>query len=231
MHKKDTVAFKKAAKELELSPQVDITHHNMYLNGLTSDIKFDCVVSPANSYGLLDGGFDDAISRAFSPAHEYYALTRHVQAELYKTYRGFAPPGSCMMISIPKEYAEQSKLTDRWGCRWLALCPTMRTPDVVDWDREIVYDCVWSLLCALDRHNQVANAASDPEVRGSVINTILMTPLATGVGRISGEKWANQLVLALNHYISAIEKPAEWSSLEWDQAADLSKEVEDTHDL
>jgi O-acetyl-ADP-ribose deacetylase (regulator of RNase III) len=200
-----------------------------FFSGLDSNVKFNCVVSPANSYGLLDGGFDDAISRAFSPADNYYALTRHVQIELYKQYRGFVPPGTCTIIPIPKEYAERSKTTDRWGCRWLALCPTMRVPYNANWDREVVYECVWSLLCAIDRHNRSARHSSDSELRESVIDSILMTPLATGVGRVSAERWAHQTVLALKHYISAVENAAQWTSLDWNQVGKLSDEVAETH--
>jgi len=208
---------------------VQITHHNTRLNGLGSNVKFNCVVSPANSYAFLDGGFDDAISRAFSPAVNYYALTRHAQSELYKQHRGFAPPGTCTLIPIPKEYAESSRIGDRWGCRWLALCPTMRVPYNANWDREVVYECVWSLLCAVDRHNQRAKESSDPELREAAITSMLMTPLATGVGRVSAERWAHQAVLALKHFLRAVEDAAQWSSLDWDQARQFTDEVTKTH--
>ena len=231
MRKDYTEAFKTAASELELPSSVRVTHHNNYLSGLESSVKFDCVVSPANSYGLLDGGFDDAISRAFSPADNYYALTRHVQSELYKQHRGFAPPGTCTLVPIPKEYAERSKTGDRWGCRWLALCPTMRVPYDANWDREVVYECVWSLLCAIDRHNRSAKASAGAESGDSAIGSILMTPLATGVGRVSAKKWANQAVLAIKHYIHAVENAAQFSSLDWEQATKLSEEVGETHKM
>jgi O-acetyl-ADP-ribose deacetylase (regulator of RNase III) len=228
MNEGDTKAFKAAVTQLELPSQVQITHYNNRLNGLDSNVKFECVVSPANSYGLLDGGFDDAISRAFSPAANYYALTHHVQTELYKQLRGFAPPGTCTLIPIPQKYAEQSRTGDLWGCRWLALCPTMRVPDKVGWDREVVYDCVWSLLCALDRHNRNARDSGNSE---SIINSILMTPLATGVGKVSAERWAHQVVLALKHFISAVENPVQWSSLNWDQVTEVDTELATTHQM
>ncbi|OBZ69261.1 hypothetical protein A0H81_10712 [Grifola frondosa] len=45
-------------------------------NGTTSTLQklepshsdFDCIVSPANSYGIMDGGFDYYLSAAFSPS-------------------------------------------------------------------------------------------------------------------------------------------------------------------
>jgi hypothetical protein len=207
MNEEYTKAFKTAAEQLELLPRVQITHHNNFLNG----------------------GFDDAISQASSPADNYYALTRHVQIKLYRQYRGFTPPGTCTLIPIPKKYAERSRTADRWGCRWFALCPTIRLPDNADWDREVVYECVWSLLCAIDQHNRSAKDSSNFELIESVINSILMTPLATGVGNVSAEKWAHQAVLVLKHYISAVENAAQWSSLDWTQVTKISHEVAKTH--
>ncbi|KAL9080420.1 MAG: hypothetical protein Q9157_000805 [Trypethelium eluteriae] len=231
MKEEYTEAFRTVVSKLELPSSVHITHHNDRLGGLESSIKFDCVVSPANSYGLLDGGFDDAISRAFSPIDNYYALTRHVQTELYKQHRGFAPPGTCTLVSIPKEYADQSRTGDRWGCRWLALCPTMRVPENAGWNREVVYECVWSLLCAIDRHNRSAKASGNAGPGESGISSVLMTPLATGVGRISAKKWANQAVLAIKHFIYAVDNAAECSALDWAQVTKFSEEVAKTHKM
>ncbi|KAI9699865.1 MAG: hypothetical protein M1820_007040 [Bogoriella megaspora] len=231
MKEEFTETFKAAASELGLPSTVHVTHHNTFLNGLDSSVKFDCIISPANSYALLDGGFDDAISRAFSPADDYYALTRHAQMELYKQFRGFAPPGTCTLIPIPKEYAERSKTGNRWDCKWLALCPTMRYPKNVDWDDEVVYECVWSLLCAIDRHNRSLRDSSNDGPREAEISSILMTPLATGVGKVSAEKWAHQTVLALKHYLQSVENPAKGSSLDWTQVMYLSNEVGKTHEM
>jgi O-acetyl-ADP-ribose deacetylase (regulator of RNase III) len=228
VNKEDTEAFKAASVQLNLLSIVPITHHNEFLSDLDSNVKFNCIVSPANSYGRLDGGFDGAISEAFSPAHDYLALTRHAQVELYKQYRGFAPPGTCTIVPIPKEFAEQSRTTDRWGCRWLALCPTMKVPSNVNWDREVIYECVWSLLCAIDRHNQNAKDTNKSE---SLISSILMTPFATATGRWSSKKWAHQAVLALKHFTQAVETPAQWSSLNWGDVSRFSNEVAETHTM
>jgi O-acetyl-ADP-ribose deacetylase (regulator of RNase III) len=230
MNEQNTTDFENAASLLGLPATVSITHHNTFLNDLPATISFDCVVSPANSYALLDGGFDDAISRAFSPRDNYYALTRHAQTHLYNHYRGFAPPGTCTLLPIPELFAQRSGTGDRWGCRWLALCPTMRVPSNAEWDREVVYECVWSLLCAIDRHNRNVKDSGDSESEGEgMIRSILMTPLATGVGKVSGERWARQVVLALKHFVDAVEDAARWSALDWGQVVGLSDEVAETH--
>ncbi|OJJ68015.1 hypothetical protein ASPBRDRAFT_199713 [Aspergillus brasiliensis CBS 101740] len=215
-------AFQSILSTTTTSPQFPkITFHNCSLSYLPPTIHFDAIISPANSYGRLDGGFDDAISRAFSPTTDYLALTRHAQGILYRDYRGYLPPGSCTLISIPGEFIPRSK--NVWGTRYLALCPTMRVPQDVRWDREIVYECVWSLLCAVDRHN--SDVERSPNGRQSRIDSLLMTPFATGCGFVSPEKWAKQMILALNHYIDAVQNPQKWSCLDLGQAMQYSKEV------
>ncbi|RHZ54897.1 uncharacterized protein CDV56_107294 [Aspergillus thermomutatus] len=85
------------------NPTLDIHILNSSLSDIPSTTKFDLVVSPANSYGRLDGAFDDAISRAFCPADDYDALTRAAQKILYELWRGFAPPGSFTLVPFPEE--------------------------------------------------------------------------------------------------------------------------------
>jgi O-acetyl-ADP-ribose deacetylase (regulator of RNase III) len=211
--------------KLALTPS-DYTIHNTYLSDLPPDLHFDLVVSPANSYAILDGGFDDAISRAFSPKDDYGALTRAAQRELYKVNRGYLPPGQCLIVELPGEWREQRKLRYHdgkgWGCRYLALCPTMRMPSLCDWDKEVVYECIWSLLTAIERHNQAASA-------GEKIESLLMTPLGTGTGGISVEKWASQTVLAMKHFVEAAENPDRHAARDWADLARVHAELSTTN--
>jgi O-acetyl-ADP-ribose deacetylase (regulator of RNase III) len=200
-----------------------ITYHNCALSFV--EAQFDVIVSPANSYGRLDGGFDDAISRSFSPRDDYLALTRAVQAKLYDEWRGFAPPGTCTLLRIPEEFHQRSINT--WGTKYLALCPLMRVPQGVDWDREVIYECTWSLLCAIDKHNRRVREGGESQ-RQDEIRSFLMVPMATGVGAVSPEKWAAQTVLALKHYIDAVGHESKWSALEPNDIAEYALETERT---
>ncbi|KAM0263706.1 hypothetical protein ACHAQJ_001020 [Trichoderma viride] len=202
---------------------VSITYHNCALSFV--EAQFDVIVSPANSYGRLDGGFDDAISRSFSPRDDYLALTRAVQTKLYDEWRGFAPPGTCTLLRIPEEFHQRSRNT--WETKYLALCPLMRVPQPVGWDREVVYECTWSLLCAIDKHNRTVREGGRGE-RQDEIRSLLMVPMATGVGAVSPEKWAGQTVLALKHYIDAVEHESKWSALEPVDIVEYAREVEQT---
>ncbi|KAL2863421.1 uncharacterized protein BJX67DRAFT_261813 [Aspergillus lucknowensis] len=215
------------------NPPVKITTHNSSLAALPTSTKFDLVVSPANSYGRLDGAFDDAISRAFClPHHPYDTLTRAAQKVLYEKYRGFLPPGACELVPFPEELLRRAgEGGNEWGCKWVGLCPTMRTPDDVRWDREVVYECVWTLLCAVERWNRGLDAseggAGKYKERGR-IGSVLMTPMATGCGAVSPQKWAAQLVLAIRHFVDALERPERWQSLGWREIYQDTDDVDKT---
>ncbi|KAF3061567.1 putative phage tail assembly-like protein [Daldinia childiae] len=217
MHESASDAFNRVLGEYGINQAlINYTIHNTLLSDLPPSLNFDLVVSPANSYGLLDGGFDDAISRAFSPKTEYHALTRVAQKELYRLHSGYLPPGSCCIVKIPESFRGTLKYHDGngWGCRYLALCPTMRVPSRCDWDRDVVYECIWSLLNAIEQHNR--SATEEGSGAGSAkIESILMTPLGTGTGGISDEKWAKQTVLAIKHFIDAKQHPEKWSAIDW----------------
>jgi O-acetyl-ADP-ribose deacetylase (regulator of RNase III) len=193
--------------------KLKITPIHERLNSLPEGTTFDLIVSPANSYGRLDGAFDHAISMTFSPREDYHALTRAAQTVLYEKWRGFAPPGSCTLVEFPDDLKQ-----NKYGCGWVAICPTMREPGNVRWDREVIYECVWSLLCRVEGHNR----ATEGEGR---IGRILMTPLATGIGKISKERWAVQTVLALRQFVDAVERPERWGNLGWKEIEKDSLEV------
>jgi hypothetical protein len=153
------------------------------------------------------------------------ALTRAMQAQLLDYSAGYLPPGQCYIANIPPSFKGKGRYNGvDWGCKYVGLVPTMRVPEDARWHREIIYDGVWSLLAAIKRHNR---SAAD----GDKIKSILMTPLATGVGQVSLERWAQQTALALKHAVDAQLRPEVWGSIDWPTAAQLSEEVSETHDL
>ena len=99
----------------------------------------DCVVSPANSYGLMDGGYDRAISEYFG-----WDLMEKVQQYILENYRGEQLVGTSFIISTGLNNIK------------LIHTPTMRIPSVIK-DPEIVYNCMRScLLTAIENKiNQI----------------------------------------------------------------------------
>ena len=63
---------------------------------LTQD--YDCLVSPANSFGLMDGGADYSIS--FHLAGGPGDLVPHVQKALMDRYAGQQPVGTSFLIGV-----------------------------------------------------------------------------------------------------------------------------------
>ena len=71
----------------------------------------ECVVSPANSFGLMDGGYDLAITNYFGDE-----LMKKVQEYIINYYKGEQPTGTAFIIDIPNTGKK------------LIHTPTMRTP-------------------------------------------------------------------------------------------------------
>jgi O-acetyl-ADP-ribose deacetylase (regulator of RNase III) len=90
--------------------------------------KVDCVVSPANAYGLMDGGYDLAITEWFGDQ-----LQKRVQQYIIDNYCGEQPVGSSFIIDAGKDGQK------------LIHTPTMRVPSKIV-DASIVYQCMRTTL-------------------------------------------------------------------------------------
>ena len=95
------------------------------------DTDVQCVVSPANAFGLMDGGYDYAITDYFGGQ-----LQERVQEYILKNYGGEQPLGTSFLV----------KANRRGQC--LIHTPTMQVPQRIK-DPFIIYQCMRStLLCA-----------------------------------------------------------------------------------
>ena len=166
--------------------------------------------------------FDYLLSKALSP-DDVNAPTTFIQAALYKRWKGFAPPGTCTIIPLRGSSFENNN----HGCAHIALCPTMRCPETVTWNRELVYNLMWSILVSVEKHN----AAVTQTGTGARIRKVLMTGLATGFGEISSAKCAQQMALAVKHFIEASAHPEKWSSMSWGDTVPLNVEIRRTYAL
>ena len=91
-----------------------------------------CVVSPANSFGLMDGGYDEAIT-----AHFGGELPKRVQAQILARFYGEQPVGTALFIEIGNGQS-------------LIHTPTMRTPARI-LDYKVVYQAMRvTLMCAIE---------------------------------------------------------------------------------
>lgn len=138
--------------------------------------KYDCIVSPANSFGLMDGGVDAAIIRVFGKK-----LMHDVQTYIMREHLGEQPVGTSFVIE-----------TGHVEHRWLAHTPTMRVPMNIS-RTDNVYKAMWALLGAVHHHNKDSSQK---------INSVVCTGLGTGAGRVSPHEAARQMSLAYRNYLN-----------------------------
>lgn len=157
-------------KQFDELPNVEII--NEYFENLP---QFDCMVSAANSFGLMDGGVDLAIIWYFGNA-----LMVQVQKQIIEEYRGEQPVGTSMIVE-----------TNHPDHPYIAHTPTMRVPmEIARTDN--VYLAMWALLIELSKHNQSSQ---------SPIHTIACPGLGTATGRVPANEAARQMALAYRNFL------------------------------
>merc|ERR1739838_10096 len=87
------------------------------VNGRFEDVDYDCVVSAANSFGLMDGGVDGAITMRYGTQ-----LEDRVQEVIIRDFHGEQPVGTSFIIRAESEIKKNGKNT------YVAHTPTMRIP-------------------------------------------------------------------------------------------------------
>jgi O-acetyl-ADP-ribose deacetylase (regulator of RNase III) len=102
-----------------------------------------------------------------------------------------------------------------YGTHALAIVPTMRTPEDVSWNRDLVYDAMWSLLneVALWNERHGAGAAAGAGASDKRIKTVLMTGLGTGTGAVPARRCARQIILAVQHFFEGVPERPRWESV------------------
>ncbi len=150
------------------------------VEGYFEDLEeFDCLVSPANSYGIMDGGVDLAIRRFFADIQD------RVQERILADFLGYQPVGTSIMVPTASRRHP-----------WLAHTPTMAVPMALAGPLvRNVYEAMWAMLCAAGRHNR------DEQVSAQ-IRTLACPGLGTATGRVRPEVAARLMGLAYERHLS-----------------------------
>jgi O-acetyl-ADP-ribose deacetylase (regulator of RNase III) len=127
----------------------------------------DAIVSPANSFGYMDGGIDLAYSRYFG-----WKLQDRLQATLKTEFFGELPVGQALVLA-----------TENTRIPFLVSAPTMRVPTTVR-NTVNVYLAFRAALIAVLIQNRTHEKK---------ISSLLVPGLGTGVGEMPPEKAANQM--------------------------------------
>ena len=113
-------------------PNVEIIHSslNEYMQGNKNSVA--AIVSPANSFGLMDGGFDAAIRNWYLLEFDTDIIPI-VQGEIAYKYYGEQPVGTSLPVFIPGTGS------------YILHTPTMWRPEVID-DYMTIYHCTRSAI-------------------------------------------------------------------------------------
>ena len=100
--------------------------------------EYDCIVSPANSFGIMDGGFDLALVNYFGNE-----LMKRVQDKIGAEYAGEQPVGTCLIVE-----------TGNKKHPYLAHTPTMRIPRIIR-EYDTVYNAMRAMLLTVRKHSDI----------------------------------------------------------------------------
>lgn len=158
------------------------------------ECEADALVSPANSFGFMDGGIDAAYSLHFG-----WSLGDRLRKHLRDAYFGELLVGQAAIIPISDMPFSTTKPT------WLISAPTMRIPGRLPPDTVNAFLALRGVLFAVARHNRAT-----PD---SPILSVLCPGLGTAVGAVAPERCAKQMVKA--YEVGALGHPwAEGNSAE-----------------
>ncbi|PLR99487.1 macro domain-containing protein [Bacillus sp. T33-2] len=132
--------------------------------------QIDCLVSPANSFGLMDGGMDAAITNYFGDQ-----LQKRVQEHIINEYYGEQPIGTSFIVETNNE-----------RIKYLAHSPTMRIPKIIK-NTDNVYMATKATLIAIDKFKEK-------------IDTVAFPAFGAGCGQVHPVDVAYQMSLAFKHF-------------------------------
>ena len=131
----------------------------------------DAIVSPANSFGVMDGGIDLAIRDQLG-----FSIQGKVQDAIVDRFHGELPVGAAVIVETGDS---------RW--KYLIAAPTMRVPERVSTSINAYLACR-AVLVAAERFNR--------EQGSKRIESLVCCGLCTGVGEMLPGRCARQMALA-----------------------------------
>lgn len=162
----------------------------------------DCIVSPANSFGKMDGGIDRTISYMLNTIDDKDYIGKKVRNIINKRFRGEQPVGSCIILP-----------TDNNKFPYLAHAPTMRIPRNCVGTLNAYYAFKAVLCDVLNFNEHMISINKEP------IRTILTTTFCTGCGELS-------LQMALLQMKKAYDVVRDGVKVSWSNVNKFDQELE-----
>lgn len=173
-----------AALEVEI-------HHGSIL-----DVECDALISPANSFGFMDGGLDLAYSQRFG-----WDLQDRLRRVILERHHGELLVGAAEIIE-----------TGTTRPAWLIAAPTMRVPMRLPKDSVNSYLATRAALLAVRR-----GRLPDGTAASSRVKVLAVPAMGTGVGGISPKLCARQMRAAYDAIVRSEAKlPTSWAEASHD---------------
>lgn len=158
--------------------------------GSILEVDCDAVVSPANSFGFMDGGIDALYLNYFGPG-----IQSSVQQMIAERHHGELLVGSAEIVG-----------TNDARIPWLIVAPTMRVPMVLQ-DSVNVYLAARAVFLLI-KHGKLPSGSPISEK----ISTVAFPGLGTGVGRFSPNTSARQMRSAIDEILlGEFTPPKTWA--------------------
>lgn len=151
--------------------------------GSILDIECDAVVSPANSFGFMDGGIDAVYTRHFGTE-----LHERVRALIQTRHFGELPVGLADVVETGNDRIP-----------YLIVAPTMRVPMVLK-DSVNAYLAIRASIL-LVKSGTFGSGPNRGEPLNKHIDTVAFPGMGTGVGQLSPSVCAHQFRTAIEHFV------------------------------
>jgi len=162
--------------------------------GSILETECDAIVSPANSFGFMDGGID-----AVYLSHFGYDLQTRVRRQIFEYHHGELTVGNADVVETGNE-----------SIPFLIVAPTMRVP-------MILHDTVNPYLAAraiftLVKHKTFLSGSLEGQSVSKHIKTVALPGLGTGVGRVGFNTCAHQVRQAIDDILlERYTMPQSWA--------------------
>ena len=163
--------------------------------GSILDASADAVVSPANSFGFMDGGIDARYSQYFGAR-----VQERLRRLILERHHGELLVGSAEIVE-----------TDDARLPYLIAAPTMRVPMILGQETINPYLATRAVLLLVKR-GTFAHGKNSGKSMGDHVQTIAFPGMGTGVGRVSYGVCARQVRAAIDDFL--LEKfttPRSWA--------------------
>jgi len=159
-------AWQQAFKNIE---DVTVMCHSIF------EVPAEAIVSPANSFGYMDGGLDLRISQFFG-----WHVQERLQALIRSKHHGELLVGQAEIVE-----------TDSKPIPYVISAPTMRVPMILGRETINIYLAMRAILLLLKY-----GTLEDGTEINDVVETVAIPGMGTGVGRVPPDICAKQMKIA-----------------------------------